>query len=61
MGKPWRLVAGLAGRWARASNDRAIAIARTASIECSRMAVERAEITLYLAGLSQPVTYAAAE
>jgi hypothetical protein len=58
---PLRLVTGFAGGWARASNDRAVVMARAACVECSRRAVERAEVALVLAGLEQPTTYAAAE
>jgi hypothetical protein len=40
MWKPWR--------WTRSSNERAVANARAASIECSQRRVERAEVDLYL-------------
>ena len=41
MWKPWQLVTR--------SNERAVANARTAATELSRMRVERAEVELYLA------------
>jgi hypothetical protein len=40
MWKPWT--------WTQASNERAVANAREASIDCSRRRVERAEVDLYL-------------
>lgn len=45
-------------RWAGASNERAVENARSASVECSRRRVERAEVELFLASL-QPVPAAA--
>jgi hypothetical protein len=39
-------------RWAVSSNDRALANARAAATECSRMRLERAEVDHYLAGLA---------
>jgi len=41
-------------QWAAASNEQAVANARTAATECSRRRLERAEVELFLA------TYAAA-
>jgi hypothetical protein len=38
--------------WAAASNEQAVANARTASTECNRRRVEREEVTLFLAGLA---------
>jgi len=35
-------------RWAAASNDRALANARTAATECSRLRLERAEVEHFL-------------
>ena len=40
-------------RWAVASNERAVANARAASTECSRLRVERAEVEQFLAGLER--------
>ena len=37
--------------WAAASNERAVANARTAAVECSRRRLERAEVAEFLAGL----------
>jgi hypothetical protein len=42
--------------WAVASNERALANARAAATECSRLRVERAEVEQFLAGLVQPAT-----
>ena len=36
-------------RWAVASNERAVANARAAATECSRLRVERAEVEQFLA------------
>ena len=36
-------------RWAAVSNERAVANAREAATECSRLRVERAEVDQYLA------------
>jgi hypothetical protein len=36
-------------RWAVASNERAVANARVAATECSRLRVERAEVEQFLA------------
>ena len=38
-------------RWAVASNERAVANARAAATECSRLRVERAEVEQFLGGL----------
>jgi hypothetical protein len=38
-------------RWAVASNERAVANARAAATECSRLRVERVEVEQFLAGL----------
>ena len=38
-----------AWRWAVASNERAVANARAAATECSRLRVERAEVEQFLA------------
>ena len=35
-------------RWARTSNDEALRNARVGALECSRRAVERAEVEVYL-------------
>jgi hypothetical protein len=40
-------------RWAVASNERAVANARAAATECSRLRVERAEVEKYLAGIEE--------
>ena len=39
---------GRVWRWAVASNERAVANARAAATECSRLRVERAEVELFL-------------
>jgi hypothetical protein len=39
--------------WAVASNERAVANARLAATECSRLRVERAEVEQFLAVLGQ--------
>ncbi|GAA1769844.1 hypothetical protein GCM10009795_014970 [Nocardioides hankookensis] len=44
MWKPWQQASG----WGRASNERAIANARTASTALSHRRVERAEVELFL-------------
>jgi hypothetical protein len=44
---------GAVWRWAVASNERALANARAAATECSRLRVERAEVEQFLAGLVQ--------
>jgi hypothetical protein len=44
--------------WAVASNDRAVANARAAATECSRLRVERAEVEQFLAGLAPSTTEA---
>ena len=52
-----------AWRWAVASNERAVANARTASTECSRARVERAEVEQFLSDIarsSQEITARAA-
>jgi hypothetical protein len=43
---------GAVWRWAVASNDRAVANARAAATECSRLRVERAEVEQFLASVS---------
>ncbi|WP_139980992.1 hypothetical protein [Nocardioides litoris] len=40
--------------WAAASNERAIANARTATTACSRRRVEREEVALFLAAHGEP-------
>jgi len=45
---------GAVWRWAMASNDRAVANARAAATECSRLRVERAEVEQFLAGIDRP-------
>src|SRR5262245_15385305 len=40
-------------RWAVTSNERAVANARAAATECSRLRVERAEVELYLASYAE--------
>jgi hypothetical protein len=50
-------------RWAVASNERAVANARTAATECSRLRVERAEVEQFLSEIarsSQEITARAA-
>ena len=42
--------------WAVASNERALANARAAATECSRLRVERAEVEQYLAALAPATT-----
>jgi hypothetical protein len=42
--------------WAVASNERALANARAAATECSRLRVERAEVEQYLAALVPATT-----
>jgi hypothetical protein len=60
------LVSGVwrsASRWAVASNERAVANARAAATECSRLRVERAEVEQFLsdwAGSTVEVTARAA-
>ena len=44
---------GTLWRWAVASNERAVANARAAATECSRLRVERAEVEQFLAGLER--------
>ena len=44
---------GTVWRWATASNEQALANARAAATECSRLRVERAEVDQFLAGLTQ--------
>ena len=44
MWKPWQQVSG----WSRASNERAIGNARTATTTCSRARVEREAVELFL-------------
>jgi hypothetical protein len=39
-------------RWAVASNERAVANARAAATECSRLRVERAEVEQFLGALA---------
>ncbi|MCW2767725.1 MAG: Clp protein [Nocardioides sp.] len=51
MFKPWR--------WTRSSNERAVANARVAAIECSRRRVERADVELYLSQHAVPRAAAA--
>lgn len=47
--------------WARSSNQRALENARQSCVACSRRAVERAEVELYLASrLARPATAAVA-
>jgi hypothetical protein len=43
---------GAVWRWAVASNDRAVANARAAATECSRLRVERAEVEQFLEDVS---------
>jgi hypothetical protein len=43
---------GAVWRWAVASNDRAVANARAAATECSRLRVERAEVEQFLESVS---------
>ena len=43
---------GTVWRWAVASNDRAVANARAAATECSRLRVERAEVEQFLESVS---------
>jgi hypothetical protein len=43
---------GAVWNWAVASNDRAVANARAATTECSRLRVERAEVEQLLADLA---------
>jgi hypothetical protein len=45
---------GAVRRWAVASNERAVANARAAATECSRLRVERAEVEQFLAGIERP-------
>jgi hypothetical protein len=40
-------------RWAAVSNERAVANARAAAVECSRRRVERAEVAAYLEALRE--------
>ena len=40
-------------RWAVASNERAVANARTAATECSRARVERAEVAQFLSEIAR--------
>jgi hypothetical protein len=40
-------------RWAVASSERAVANARAAATECSRLRVERAEVEQFLAAVAQ--------
>ena len=40
-------------RWAAVSNERAVANARAAATECSRLRVERAEVEQFLAAVTQ--------
>jgi len=47
--------------WAVASNERAVANARAAATECSRLRVERAEVEQFLAGLGQSATEVTAQ
>jgi hypothetical protein len=42
---------GAVWRWAVASNERAVANARAAATECSRLRVERAEVEQFLAAI----------
>jgi len=44
---------GTVWRWAVASNERAVANARAAATECSRLRVERAEVEQFLAVLAR--------
>jgi hypothetical protein len=44
---------GTVWRWAVASNERAVANARAAATECSRLRVERAEVEQFLASIEQ--------
>ena len=43
-------------RWAVVSNERAVANARAAATECSRLRVERAEVEQFLAAYAAPGT-----
>ncbi len=43
---------GAVWRWAVASNERAVANARAAATECSRLRVERAEVEQFLAAIA---------
>ncbi len=47
------MTVGTLWRWAVASNERAVANARAAATECSRLRVERAEVEQFLAGLER--------
>jgi hypothetical protein len=47
---------GAVWNWAAASNDRAVANARAATTECSRLRVERAEVEQFLAALAPSTT-----
>jgi hypothetical protein len=40
-------------RWAVASNERAVANARAAAVECSRARVERAEVDQFLSEIAR--------
>ena len=48
-------------RWAVASNERAVANARAAATECSRLRVERAEVDQFLADLERSTLEVTAE
>lgn len=42
--------------WSRTFNEKAVANARAASVQCSRLRVERAEVELFLSQLADPTT-----
>jgi hypothetical protein len=48
-------------RWAVASNERAVANARAAATECSRLRVERVEVQLYVERFGQSSVEATTE
>ena len=52
---------GTLWRWAVASNERAVANARAATTECSRLRVERAEVEQFLARLERSTVDTAAK
>jgi hypothetical protein len=54
------IAVGALWNWAVVSNERAVANARTAATECSRLRVERAEVEQLLAALEQPTGEATA-
>jgi hypothetical protein len=52
---------GAVWNWAAASNDRAVANARAAATECSRLRVERAEVEQFLAAVAESAAEVTAE